>query len=81
MNLIYIHICHFTFSYAANGNWSAWSPSGACSTTCGPGVLIQSRNCSNPRPWGSGSQYCAGGIPWKPQYQRIVCNPSPCPSG
>ena len=28
------------------GIWSEWMPSSACSTTCGPGTLLESRNCS-----------------------------------
>lgn len=42
-----------------DGNWSKWAPYGQCSRTCGGGVQLAKRECSNPPPANEG-KYCEG---------------------
>ena len=42
-----------------NGSWSDWSSFGACSKTCGTGVKIRTRTCTNPPP-SNGGVPCQG---------------------
>ncbi|CAF0913672.1 unnamed protein product [Adineta ricciae] len=44
---------------ATNGGYTVWSAWSACSTTCGTGVQVQTRACTNPLPSYGGS-YCVG---------------------
>ncbi|XP_060078666.1 A disintegrin and metalloproteinase with thrombospondin motifs 20-like [Ylistrum balloti] len=37
-----------------NGHWSSWMNFGVCSTTCGSGMQIRTRTCSNPAPANGG---------------------------
>ncbi|XP_065066559.1 A disintegrin and metalloproteinase with thrombospondin motifs 9-like [Rhopilema esculentum] len=56
-----------------NGGWGSWSRFGACTRTCGGGVMSSERECNSPSPAHGGS-YCTG-------VRRIYrsCNPQPCP--
>ncbi|CAC5418366.1 Adhesion G protein-coupled receptor B2,Coadhesin,Thrombospondin-1,Adhesion G protein-coupled receptor B1,Mucin-like protein,Hemicentin-1,Adhesion G protein-coupled receptor B3,Thrombospondin-2 [Mytilus coruscus] len=58
---------------AINGNWTEWSSWNECSLTCGGGMKVRDRNCSNPVP-----QY--GGDPCFGNTTNIeTCNEDPCP--
>ncbi|XP_069107637.1 uncharacterized protein [Argopecten irradians] len=39
---------------AVDGQWSAWTNFGSCTTTCGAGKQIRTRTCSNPAPANGG---------------------------
>ncbi|XP_065053306.1 semaphorin-5B-like [Rhopilema esculentum] len=56
-----------------NGGWSGWGPFGACSKTCGSGVMHQYRQCNNPSPANGGS-YCPG-----TNVNSVPCNTHSCP--
>jgi hypothetical protein len=51
-------ICSLFSGY--NGGYSAWSEPGECSQSCGGGVRVQSRTCTNPKPSLNGAD-CQGG--------------------
>lgn len=55
-----------------DGGWTDWSW-GTCSTTCGPGVQVGTRTCTNPTPQ-YGGQQCQGD-----SQTTQACNPGPCP--
>ncbi|XP_052105775.1 SCO-spondin-like [Mytilus californianus] len=56
-----------------NGNWTEWSSWNECSVTCGGGMKVRDRKCSNPVP-----QY--GGDPCFGNITNIeTCNEDPCP--
>lgn len=57
-----------------DGSWAKWEPYGACSRTCGGGVQLARRQCSNPTP-ANGGKYCEG---VRVKYRS--CNLEPCPS-
>ena len=42
-----------------NGGMSYWSDWTTCSRTCGTGITLRSRDCSDPRPFGGGI-ICSG---------------------
>ena len=63
--LLIIHI--------SDGGWSDWGSFGTCSVTCGVGVKIRSRTCSNPKPSLEG-KHCQGS-----PVQVAVCSKNPCP--
>ncbi|XP_056002342.1 coadhesin-like [Ostrea edulis] len=56
-----------------DGGWSTWSDFGQCSETCGQGVQIKSRTCSNPRPR-YGGRGCVG-----PNNASKSCQRGECP--
>ncbi|XP_056594756.1 SCO-spondin [Triplophysa dalaica] len=55
-----------------DGGWSQWAPWSECSTPCGGGVRIRSRQCDNPAPQGGGRQCSGSGE------QLKVCNAHNC---
>lgn len=57
-----------------DGLWARWAPYGPCSRTCGGGVQLARRRCSNPTP-ANGGKYCEG---VRVKYRS--CNLEPCPS-
>ena len=60
--------------FTAGGNWGAWTAYSCCTTTCGRGLQIRSRECNNPAPG-------AGGRPCQGDFQTVqFCNEqNPCP--
>jgi hypothetical protein len=62
-----------TFLYT-DGNWGQWSNYSACSTSCGIGLQIRSRECNNPAPANGGLQ-CPGDFG-----DVMFCNVTSCPS-
>jgi hemicentin len=58
---------------AVDGGWSDWQNATQCSVTCGGGVLVQIRECSNPAPQHGGDD-CDG-----KKLNEVECNPDPCP--
>ncbi|XP_014673762.1 PREDICTED: fibrillin-1-like [Priapulus caudatus] len=56
-----------------NGGWSQWGEFGACSSTCGTGLMVRRRTCSNPTPEGWGMQ-CHGS-----EIETETCNSQQCP--
>ncbi|XP_056450360.1 A disintegrin and metalloproteinase with thrombospondin motifs 15a [Gadus chalcogrammus] len=56
-----------------DGRWGRWGLFGSCSRTCGGGVQLSKRDCSNPIP-SNGGKYCQG---VRVKYRS--CNLNPCP--
>ncbi|XP_029429089.1 A disintegrin and metalloproteinase with thrombospondin motifs 15 [Rhinatrema bivittatum] len=50
---------HHIHKYRVDGTWGRWSPYGQCSRTCGGGVQLAKRECSNPAP-ANGGKFCEG---------------------
>ncbi|XP_004438538.1 PREDICTED: A disintegrin and metalloproteinase with thrombospondin motifs 15 [Ceratotherium simum simum] len=65
---------HNLHKYRVDGSWAKWEPYGPCSRTCGGGVQLARRQCSNPTP-ANGGKYCEG---VRVKYRS--CNLEPCPS-
>ncbi|XP_074072390.1 A disintegrin and metalloproteinase with thrombospondin motifs 15 [Macrotis lagotis] len=65
---------HNISKYRVDGSWAKWEPYGPCSRTCGGGVQLARRECSNPAP-ANGGKYCEG---VRVKYRS--CNLEPCPS-
>lgn len=61
-------------SSQVDGSWAKWEPYGPCSRTCGGGVQLARRQCSNPTP-GNGGKYCEG---VRVKYRS--CSLETCPS-
>ena len=61
------------FVFLANGSWGEWDSYGTCSVTCGDGTKSRARSCSNPTPFGDGSD-CSGS-----SSQSSSCNNEACP--
>lgn len=64
---------HSIASPQVDGSWAKWAPYGQCSRTCGGGVQLAKRECTNPVPANGGS-YCEG---IRVKYRS--CNLDPCP--
>ena len=59
-----------------DGGWSPWSTVNTpCNASCGGGVMIKMRSCTNPRPQGMKGMYkdCEG-----IDKQYFPCNVEPC---
>ena len=52
LNLIYVFI-------TVDGGWTDWSPFSLCSVTCGDGIQVATRECTNPEPENNGKK-CIG---------------------
>lgn len=55
-----------------DGQWTEWKADGPCSVTCGIGIQLLYRGCSNPAPE-NGGQQCEGG-----RIKQIECNQQAC---
>ncbi|XP_023672036.2 A disintegrin and metalloproteinase with thrombospondin motifs 8-like [Paramormyrops kingsleyae] len=55
-----------------DGSWGSWGPWGLCSRTCGGGVELSHRECTDPEPR-NGGRYCVG---QRVKYQS--CNTEAC---
>uniref|UniRef100_A0A8B9ZHP0 ADAM metallopeptidase with thrombospondin type 1 motif 15 n=1 Tax=Anas platyrhynchos TaxID=8839 RepID=A0A8B9ZHP0_ANAPL len=62
------------YRVSVDGGWAKWAPYGQCSRTCGGGVQLAKRECTNPVPANGGS-YCEG---VRVKYRS--CNLDPCSS-
>ena len=47
------------YFYIVHGNWTTWSDWGTCSVTCGSGIRVRKRECTNPEPQHGGDE-CPG---------------------
>ncbi|XP_078348187.1 uncharacterized protein LOC144633234 isoform X3 [Oculina patagonica] len=56
-----------------DGAWSEWSSWTQCSKTCGGGIKVRERSCTNPPPKGNG-QSCVGEVE-----ETGACSENPCP--
>lgn len=65
---------HPSASPQVDGGWAKWAPYGQCSRTCGGGVQLAKRECTDPVPANGGS-YCEG---VRVKYRS--CNLDPCPA-
>ncbi|XP_048084667.1 papilin [Alosa alosa] len=54
--------------------WGEWAPFGACSRTCGGGVMVRTRKCNTQRT--DGGSNCVG-----PAKSYRMCNVKDCPEG
>ena len=64
------------FSFlVVNGGYSDWKPYGVCSKTCGGGVQIRKRTCTNPPPTNGGEDCSTLG----PDNTTRGCNNQECP--
>ena len=61
--------------YIVDGGWSEWKNILECSRTCGQGIKVQTRSCSEP-PRSCDGKYCDG-----PGLQFVPCNASACCPG
>ena len=63
---------------SGDGNWAQWIQWG-CSVTCGVGISIRNRTCTDPAPWGNGAN-CFGWDITEHFYQHESCDTSiECP--
>ena len=69
----FLHNKNPFFFLLANGNWGEWGSYGSCSVSCGDGTKSRTRSCSNPTPFGGGSD-CSGS-----SSESVSCNNGACP--
>ena len=62
----------FLLFFSVDGNWSEWQEWSECSTTCGPGTRVRTRDCDSPAPEHGGQ--CVG-----TGQQTEACTIRPCP--
>ena len=60
---------------SVDGLWTSWGPWGSCSVSCGDGLQIRERNCSEPAPKFGGRE-CLGFI----NETQSCYSGTPCPS-
>ena len=48
-----------TIVLKVDGGWGSWSQSDKCSVSCGGGMRVRTRTCTNPSPK-NGGKYCNG---------------------
>ena len=55
-------------SYLTDGNWGPWTTYSSCTTTCGKGLQIRSRDCNNAEP-------APGGLSCQGEFEEVqYCN-------
>lgn len=64
-----------TFPCPIHGGYSEWTGFESCTRTCGEGILIRRRNCTNPPP-AHGGRDCSN---LGPSMESIKCNTQKCP--
>eukprot|EP00794_Sanderia_malayensis_P005644 gene5644-6340_t len=64
----------YVYEVGQDGGYTDWGEFSACSTTCGDGVQVRTRNCTNPSPSGFGKDCSHIG----PQTDSRACNLRPC---
>ena len=57
--------------FVVDGGWTDWAVWGACSVTCGPGLKVRTRSCTNPEPLNGGA-LCVG-----VNQESEICTDSP----
>nr|XP_022304543.1 coadhesin-like isoform X2 [Crassostrea virginica] len=65
--------CHQPRCPAVNGAWSSWGQFTSCDKSCGEGIQVRFRTCTNPYP-STGGQPCIGD-----SLQTASCNTQICP--
>ncbi|XP_062621236.1 A disintegrin and metalloproteinase with thrombospondin motifs adt-1-like isoform X2 [Saccostrea cucullata] len=70
-NVYEMQVCP-TVNCPVNGGWSSWDAWGTCDVTCGRGIQIRTRNCSNPTP-AHGGLKCSND-----SAEMRACNTSSC---
>jgi hypothetical protein len=60
------------YCIVGNGGWSNWTRNSTCSVTCGRGIQLYTRSCTNPSPNVIGA-FCVG-----ESYYVEVCNANNC---
>ena len=71
----YCKMVFLWFTYIVDGGWSDWKDISQCFGTCGEGVKVQSRSCSEP-PMSCNGKHCNGS-----DLQLVACNVSSCCPG
>ena len=56
-----------------DGQWTEWKADGPCSVTCGTGIHLFYRECSNPAPENGGHQCEGDRIKQTECYQEYCC--------
>ncbi|XP_078316114.1 properdin-like isoform X2 [Crassostrea virginica] len=59
---------------SVNGAWSSWGQFTPCDKSCGEGIQVRFRTCTNPSPSAAGGQPCIGD-----SLQTASCNTQLCP--
>ena len=72
-----IIVCFFStltkaYCIVGNGGWSNWTRNSTCSVTCGEGITLDTRSCTNPPPNDIGTS-CVG----ESHYEE-VCKKNNC---
>ena len=70
---LFVCFCVCLFVDPINGGWTDWTAWFPCSVSCGRGIQISIRYCTNPYPARGGNR-CVG-----PSVKRQICNPQRCP--
>ena len=66
-------LSRFYTTFSVDGGWSTWHSWSRCSASCGGGVRIRVRSCTNPRP-AYGGRSCPGN-----ETESHSCHDAPCP--
>ena len=69
-SILLTQVC--VFYHIVDGGFSDWSIWGACSVSCGYGIQLRTRTCTNPEPLNGGSE-CVG-----EREDRKQCQPADC---
>lgn len=72
LSLTGANLFYYNF-FPVDGNWGEWQEWSECSTTCGPGTRVRTRECDNPAPEYGGQ--CSG-----TGQQTEACTIRPCPT-